>query len=225
MRRFGRKIRDGSTCLLPTIDLPPSLLKGRARGLIQAMRIREELSPASFSEADALVVLQRLKEVFAEQVARGDDLRQPLREVVRPAYRNVLELLSGRRASKDGLLKQAPLLAQDGQGQFQFPGRKSVFYVDRRDTHDRLQTDYPVWTCVLEAFAAGRGALAELFGCRVLEESFRWSPQVGDPSFSEAEKLDWRLRLRELAPMCLPGSGLIALKRLSRVVTPGCSVT
>jgi hypothetical protein len=207
MRRFGRKSREGTGCLLPTIDLPENLPKGRLRGLAQAMQVREELSQGSFTEADALVVLDRLKEVYATPIARGDDLRQALREVIRPAYRNVLELLSGMRNTSPSILTRAPLLAHDGLGHFEFRPANEVLYVARLDTRDRLQTDAPIWTFVLEGFTQGRGALTELFGCRVLEDSLRWSPDVGDSSLTDPQKAEWRSRLRELAPYILARVG------------------
>ncbi len=207
-RRFGRRSRDGFACLLPTIDLPPNLLKGRARGLMQAMAIREELSPASFSESDALVVLRRIHEVFGEKVRQHEDLRQDLREVIRPAYRNLLELLSGRAAATASEpMKQAPLLAHDGLNNFEFRPAEKVFYAERRDTRDRLRTNAPLWTFVLEAYPTGRGPLIDLFGCRVLEESLRWSPKVSESDLSDAEKTAWRAHLRELAPYILARVG------------------
>lgn len=208
LRRFGRRGREGTACLLPTVDLPTTLIRGRVRGLTQAMGIREELSPTSFSEADALVVFRRLQGIYGAQVGRGDDLRQDLREVIRPVYRNVLELLSGRaRSTSDGELRQAPLLAQDGLGHFEFRAAQDVFYVKRGDTRDRLQTNTPLWTFVLEAYLAGQSPLVELLGCRVLEESLQWSPQVGDAALPEADRVAWRSQLQELAPYVLARVG------------------
>lgn len=209
LRRFGHKTRDGVACLLPTVDLPATLLKGRARGLMQVMGIREELSPASFGEADALVVLHRLQVLYSARVGRGEDLRQDLREVIRPAYRHVLELLAGRPSygKPSDTLKNAPLLAQDGQGHLAFRSARDVFYVERRDTRDRLQADMAIWTFVLESYQAGRSPLVELLSCRVLEESVRWRPRIGDQALQDVDKSLWRLRLRELAPYVLARVG------------------
>ncbi len=209
LRRFGRRVRDGVACLLPTIDLPTPLLKGRARGLIQAIGIREELSSSSFTEADALVVLNRLRDLYRERVERGDDLRQELREVIRPAYRHVLELLAGRPPSDDtrGVLRDAPLLAQDGQGHLAFRAARDVFYMERRDTRDRLQADVAIWTFVLEAYQAGRTPLMELCSCRGLEDSVKWRPRIGDPAFAGTDNAHWRARLKELAPYILARVG------------------
>ena len=207
LRRFGRKTRDGQACLLPTIDLPAALLKGRARGIMQVMGIREELSPASFMEEDASVVLRRLEEVFGARVAHGDDLRQELREVIRPAYRHVLELLSGKTSSSGSTLKNAPLLAHDGEGHYAFRQANDVFYVERRDTRDRLRADVPIWTFVLEAYPAGRTPLVELLSCRVLEQAIKWRPRIGDPSLHSIDEATWRAHLRELAPYILARVG------------------
>jgi hypothetical protein len=209
LRRFGRKNREGvASYLLPTLDLPQPLLKGRAKGLPQAMGVREELSPASFSEEDALVVLCRLEANYRERVANGDDLRQDLREVIRPAYRHLLELLSERVGSVgNGLLKDAPVLAHDGLGRSEFRPASNVFYVERRDTRDRVRLETPVWTFALEAYPAGRSALVELFGCRILEEALEWSPQVGDAALSDADTALWRLSIQNLAPFLLARVG------------------
>jgi hypothetical protein len=209
LRRFGRKVRDGVACLLPTVDLPATLLKGRARGLMQAMGIREELSSGSFTDADALVVLNRLQDLYGERVTRGDDLRQDLREVIRPAYRHVLELLAGRASLNEngGVLRDAPLLALDGQGHLAFLPAREVFYMERRDTRDRLRANVAIWTFVLEAYQAGRTPLVELCSCRVLEESVRWRPRIGDPSLLDANKAIWRSHLRDLAPYVLARVG------------------
>lgn len=208
IRRFGRKGRDGTACLLPTVDLPADILRVRARGLMQAIGVREELSPASFSETDAMVVIARLQTIFGRQVEEGDDLRQELRETIRPAYRNVLELLGGGGSNtSDGRLRNAPLLVNDGSGKLNFKTAADVFYLDRRDTRDRLRTTNPLWTFVLEAERGGKNTLIDRFGCRVLEESLRWMPSVEGDEFSAADKATWQSHLRELAPYILARVG------------------
>ena len=88
-------------------------------------------------------------------------------------------------------LGRPPLLAQDGLGHFGFRAAQEVFYVDRRDTRDRLQTNAPVWTFVLEAYPAGRIALVQRFGCRVLEDSLEWSPRVSECALREVDRTAW----------------------------------
>ena len=209
IRRFGRKSREGTTtCLIPTLELPPTLLRGRSKGLTQAVGIREELSPTSFTAGDALVVLRRLETRYSAFVADSQGLRQELRDVIRPAYRHVLDLLSDRAGiGAVGTLRNAPVPAQDGLGRLEFRPASSVFYAERRDTLDRLKTTSPLWTLILEAHHAGRAALVDLFGCRVLEESLEWSPEVGEHALPDEDTATWRNHLHYLAPYLLARVG------------------
>jgi hypothetical protein len=208
LRRFGRRLREGMSCLLPTVDLPADLLKGRAKGLLQAIGVRDELSPASFSTSDAISVLSRIHALYADPVEQGSEVRQELREIIRPAYRNMLELLAGNGATaSDEMLRSAPLLVSDGTGRMKFLPAREVFYLDRRDTRERLRSDASLWTFVLEAERAGKSSLVEKLGCRVLEDSIRWMPIVSDRSLSDADLAVWRKHLYDLAPYILARVG------------------
>jgi hypothetical protein len=212
-RRFGRRGRTGTAYLVPTLEVSPALLKGKARGLALALGMREELTAASFSLADAGVLLDRLRDLYGDRAAGGADLRTDLREVIRPAYRHLLELLSGRdrapgTGDRDGApLADAPVLAQDGLGHLAFRPASAVFFIDRQETRDRLQTGEPIWSFVLESFRSARAPLAQLFGMRVLEDELRWSPLPGDAALSGPDLDRWRVRLRELAPYALARVG------------------
>lgn len=217
-RRFGRRGRAGGF-LLPTLDVDTAVLKGKARAFATALGVRDELGPATFGIEDARVLLDRLRALYEARCDREADLRLELREVIRPAYRNLLELLSGRAEEGDGNapLARSPVLASDGRGRLRFVEAREVFYLDRRDTRERIETDAPVWTFVIESSPAARAASTQLFGMRVLEESLTWSPMPGDPSLADDQQLVFREGLRRLAPFVLARIGAERTdERLSR---------
>lgn len=209
-RRFGRRGRTGGQHLVPTLAADPAVLKGKARAFAQALGMRDELTPANFSVEDARLVLERLRVLYADRFVAGVDLRQDLREVIRPAYRHLFELLGSRDRPGEGVddesaaaLTDAPLLGSDGASTFRFLTAEQLFYSDRRDTRDRVRTEEPIWTFVLEALPAAKTTLSQVFGVRVLEESLAWSPQPGDPAL-EADQLEvFRAELTRLAPYLL----------------------
>ena len=213
-RRFGNRTRQGAwQYLLPALDVDPALTRGKARAFAQALGMREDLTPANFTVDDARVILDRLEALYAGQVATGADLRAELREIIRPAYRNVLELLSSRerpgetRDPAQPPLAEAPLLAQDGTGALRFAPAREVFYSDRRETRDRLQSDEGIWTFVIEASTVARARLAQLFGLRTLEEAIEWSPHPGEPALSDEDLARFRAGLWESAPYLLARVG------------------
>jgi hypothetical protein len=207
-RRFGRRGKVGSS-LVPSLEIDPSLLKGKARGFAQALGIRDELTPTTFSLEDARLLLERLRALYSEKFDAGDDAPQDLREVLRPAYRNLFELLASRDRHNDaGTLHEHPLagsqlLATDGAGQYRFLETKHVFYADNRDTRERIGSDIVVWTFVLDALQGARASLINYFGVRVLEDALNWSPQPGDPALVPNDLILLRSSLNHLAPYIL----------------------
>ncbi len=212
-RRFGRRGRTGTAYLVPTLEVSLPLLKGKARSFALALGMREELTAASFTLADARALLDRLRDLYGERIVDGTDLRPDLREVIRPAYRHLLELLSGRdrpselAEGRTAPFGEAPVLAQDGLGHFSFKPASEVFFIDRQETRDRLQTNEPIWSFILESFRSARTPLTQLFGMRVLEDELHWSPQPGDAALSGPDLEEWRCQLRDLAPYVLARVG------------------
>jgi hypothetical protein len=209
-RRFGTRVRQGpARYVVPTLDVDIALTRGKARGFAQTIGIREELTPANFTVEDARVILDRLETVYTALCTPGADLRMELREVIRPAYRHLFELLPNRDRSGEWLtsaqlpLNDAPLLAQNGAGALQFRSACEVFYVERRETRDRLSADADVWTFVIEALPAARGPLTQLFGIRVLEEAIVWAPGPGEASLCKEDLEFFRTALWELGPYLL----------------------
>ncbi|OPZ82635.1 MAG: hypothetical protein BWY76_02655 [bacterium ADurb.Bin429] len=214
-RRFARRTgTEAASYLIPVLDAPLGLKGAKTRSFAQALGMREELSPSTFTLNDAQIVLTRLQQLYDDKCARAEDLRHDLREVIRPAYRHVIELLVGSdRTKSNGVipptaLPDLPLLAQNGEGCLRFVRARDVFYLDRRDTRDRLQHDAKIWTFVIEAFPAARAPLTQLFGVQVLEETLCWEPHPGDPALDEARQHDFHVWLRCLAPYLLARVGV-----------------
>lgn len=204
-RRFGRRGKTGSV-LVPSLDVDAAMLKGKARGLAQVLGIRDELTPASFSHEDACLLLHRLQDLYSTSADAGQNLRLELREVIRPAYRQLLELLSSREGQgnstqvETGPLSGEPILATDGAGHYRFMGAKDVYYVDRRDTRERIVAPEPIWTFVVEALPTARTVLPRDFRMRVLENELVWSPRPGEPALDEGGQALFHSRLNHLAP-------------------------
>lgn len=207
-RRFGRRARAG-IALVPALEVDPALLKGKAKGLAHTLGMREELSAATFTSSDARALLDWLRHLYAARCEAGEDLRVELRDVIRPAYRHLFELLSSRdrpaeEADDDmALLAAAPLLANDSQKRLRFFEDRSFFYVERRDTRERLSSDVTLWSFVLEALPGARTPLVQLFNVRVLEETLRWAPQPGDAVLDGEGLARLREALQRLAPYLL----------------------
>ena len=206
-RRFGRRGRTG-IFLVPALTVDPHVLKGKAKGFAQALGVREELTAANFSLEDARVLLMRLRDLFKEDFDAGKDMRQELREVIRPAYRNLFELLSGYESvaqdiSRPVPLTDAPLLASDGGKRYRFFENRDFYYLERRDTRERLDSTADIWSFVIEALPVARAPIVQLFGVRILEESLRWTPRPGEGALEDADMEILRTRIRELAPYFL----------------------
>ena len=105
------------------------------------------------------------------------------------------------------VLGTAMVLATDGHGALKFFEANKVFYLDRRDTRERLVTEAPIWTFVIEASPAARVVLTQIFGMRILEESLDWAPKPGDPALDQEGLAKFRGGLRRLAPFLLARVG------------------
>lgn len=207
-RRFGRH---GSSApdLIPIVTADRAVLEGRTRGLAAALRIREDFSPSSFREGDARALLERIEFLYAQAADAGSIGDETLRHVIRPAYRNLVELLSGRvgddedSSAVEPTLGDADVLVHDGAGSFRFVPARSAYYMARSGTRERLNADAPIWTLVNEASLTARKPL-RLLGIRVLEDELHWDVVPGRAAFEdEAEEERFRAGVRSIAPFIL----------------------
>ena len=131
-----------------------------------------------------------------------------LRQVIRPAYRNLMELLPGvddpaRPEYTDGVLAGLPLLVQSGDDRFEFRPSNDVLWAARSGTQDSLGRPRELWTFVLEAMPGARVPLTRLLGVRVLEEQLSWHAEPGEASLCLDDMEAFRARLTDLAPYLL----------------------
>lgn len=207
-RRFGRRAKTGS-CLIPTLDVDAAVVRGKARSFALALGVRDELSPTTFTIADARGLLDRISVLYQSKCDVREHMRLEQREVIRPAYRNLVELLSGKAddGGNDSPLDTSMVLATDSHGALRFMEARQVFYLDRRDTRERLEAESSIWTFVIEAAPAARAVMTRIFGMRVLEDSLTWSPIPGDAALSVEHMEVFRDGLRRLAPYLLARVG------------------
>ena len=206
-RRFGRSGADPAD-LLPILAVAAEANSGKARGFAQALAIRDSISPSNFTIEDAAALTTQLARRYG---ARGDALNEAtLRLHIRPAYRNLFELLSGiteqkkERAADDAPpLGAAPLLVHNGHGGYRFDRADNVLYAKRSGPRELLGIDEPLWTFILEAAPAAERPLRTVFGARVLEDELRWTPQPGEPALTETGMSVFRRGLADMAPYVL----------------------
>lgn len=200
-RRFS-STRGNVKCsqLLPVLELPEELAR-RARPLLAALDIREEITASSLRSEDAATILERLKRIYHA----GPD-RTAIREVVRPTYRSLIELLPGQEDSEryePGVLSDTPLLESSGHGAVRFSRAGDVLWAERNGTRERLGNPAELWTFVHEASTSARVPLIRLFGVRVLEDELDWAPAPGQEALDDIELASFRAGLSELAPYLL----------------------
>ena len=207
-RRFGRRGAMAGE-LIPLLEVGQGVPSGRVETLAQRLGIRSEMSPATFLEADARDLLRRVKFRFEGPATDGSLDERQLREVVRPAYRNLLELLAGPSgddedtdiSGQDASLGDEPVLVRDGRDGLRFvPGRAS-YYLARSGTLVRIGQP-PINTFILETSVTARRALRQL-GIRTLEDVLTWSPEPGAIALDEDELNAFHTGLAELAPYIL----------------------
>ena len=204
-RRFGRN-RSGRDAgdLLPLLDTG---LAGDEipRALTHLLGIRSTLTPTTFEITDALALCQRLAQIYLARVEAGTLTDADLRQVIRPTYREMFELLSGAsaEAANDPPLNHAPLLVTSGPGRYQFRSGDEVLMVDRAGQREILGIGPDVWTFVLEGEQAARRPLQALFGARILGEALEWQPELGEPALDDAGIAAFRAGLGEVAPYLL----------------------
>ncbi len=216
-RRFGFRRGGRSFFVLPVLNVPGLPDSPRARAFAREIGLREELTPADFSPADARLVLDELRDIYAGRTDRGEDLADDLSTVIRPTYRAVIELLGSRERVDRPVggtsavavpLADAPLLVRDGSGVLRFVRARDAFYSDRRETRDRLRDNAQLATFILEAWPAARATLPAMFGVRVLEDALTWMAREGSPALVDDDLQRFRTELERLAPYVLARVGV-----------------
>jgi hypothetical protein len=207
-RRFGRSGAAAGD-LVPLLEIDEDVPVGRAETLAQHLGMRAELNPATFRETNARDLLTRLQARFGTAAAVGTLEERTLREIVRPAYRNLLELMAGPSGDDedadvtgvDATLGDAPVLVHDGAGLYRFVPGRDALYMSRSGTRERLGQPR-LETFILETSVTARRALRQL-GIRTLENVLTWVANPGSDALDEQELNDFHAGLKDLAPFVL----------------------
>ena len=197
-RRFGRRGRSPAA-LLPVLDVPQGVANAAVRGLSERLGVRAEPSPSTFTTEDAHRLCAQLQLLFPGTIDPSD-----LREVVKPVYRQVFELLSGHSGPDDSQhpLNGTLLLANTPEG-LRFLPAKEMLYASTPGIRERSGVAAAVKTFVLEAEAPATAPLRSLFGMRVLEDALEWHPSPGESALDENALAVMRAGMKALVPPLL----------------------
>ena len=173
---FDRGGRDASD-LVPVLRQSSNLPENDLRAFCERLGIRSEVSPTTFTIEDAGLLCEEIARLYGHEAVKSDTLRH----VIRPAYRSMFELLSGKARSVVGTpLADSRLLAERA-GDHQFLPAREVLFASTPGIKERSGLAGRVPVFVLEAEAAALAPLTSVFGSRVLERVLEWRPNPGDP--------------------------------------------
>lgn len=197
-RRFGRSGRAASA-YLPVLIEPGGVPDSHLRAFCDSIGLRSELAPSTFAIDDARTLCERLVQLYPD----GVDASR-LRTDIRPIYRQLFELLSGRSddASVHGLLSDVPLLADTSEG-LRFLPASEIVYASVPGTRERSGVAGKVPLFVLEAEPGANAPLATLFYVKVLEDELDWAPMPGEAALAADDLAVFRDGLRNLMPALL----------------------
>ncbi len=198
-RRFGRRNRPAGD-FLPVLDISSSFSRSRLDALSGRFGIRGDPSPSTFTPDDARMLCERIRDRFEGQ---PDRISESLRAVIKPLYREMFELLSGRSTDERaaGLLAGVPLLVQSGS-EYRFVPSNHVFYVRAPGSKGRMGLTGELPTFVLDAEAQATAPLGSLFRARAVEDAIEWIPDFEEVDFDLEEVGGLRAGLRDLvAPL------------------------
>jgi len=191
---FSRGHRDASD-LVPVLEQSSDLPENDLRAFCERLGIRTEVSPTTFTIGDARLLCAQIERIYGDEAVDASDLRN----VVRPAYRSMFELLSGKAESDASLpLADSRLLAEEA-GHHKFLPAVEVLFASTPGIRERSGLARSVPLFVLEAEPAALAPLTSVFGCRELERVLEWHPNPGDPVGS-SELGEIRHGLSQLVP-------------------------
>ena len=173
---FSRGHRDASD-LVPVLRQSSDLPENDLRAFCERLGIRSEVSPTTFTIEDARLLCAQIERLYGNKAVDAADLRN----VIRPAYRSMFELLSGKAGSDASLpLADTRLLAEEA-GHHKFLPAVEVLFASTPGIRERSGLAGSVPLFVLEAEPAALAPLTSVFGCRELERVLEWNPNPGDP--------------------------------------------
>ena len=198
-RRFtSSRGRQDAGDLVPVLESDVEL-SNDLRTVCGRLGVRSEPTPSTFRIEDADHLCRQLETLYSDSPIEPPALRN----VLRPVYRSMFELLSGQaKTMTEPMLEETPLLVNSGAGPQFIPARE-VLFASTSGIKERsgLGGQLPIF--VLEAEPAAEAPLTAIFGCRVLENALDWHPDPGEPALNDEELQEFRLALRSLVPSLL----------------------
>ena len=203
-RRFGRREWPAGN-LIPVLEVPTELARGKGLAFALAMGVRDGLSPSTFGLDDADLLLRRLALLFGSKAENGSLSSAELRQTIRPAYRNLFDLLTSQpeNPDADGALYDSPLLITDGAGTYRFSPAHETVFADRNGARERIGVTGQLWMFVLEGYPAARAPLQRYMGSRLLEDALDWAAEPFDPLAETEDVAAFHAGLKQLAPYIL----------------------
>ncbi len=198
-RRFSsRRNRRDAGDLMPVLDQISGVSDATIRGFCERFGIRSEMNPSTFKIQDADLLCRRIKSIYGEGEIDSSDLRN----VIKPVYRAMFELLSGKaRSVGDPPLADSPLLAKRDDG-LHFVPASEVLFASTAGFKERSGITGNVSIFVIEADRAAVAPLTSVFGCRDLQRALEWRPNPGECPFDQSEYVRMRNGLTQLmAPL------------------------
>ena len=180
---------------MPVLKHSSDLSGNDLRRICERLGIRSEINPTTFTIDDAELLCAEIERLY------GDEAVDPsaLRHVIRPAYRSMFELLSGKAGSEASPPLAGSRLLAEQAGNHQFLPAGEVLFASTPGIRERSGLAGSVPLFVLEAEPAALAPLTSVFGCRVLERVLEWRPNPGD-SIGISELGEVRQGLSRLVP-------------------------
>ena len=175
----------------------------RSDSLAERLGVRGEPSPSTFTLEDARLLCRRLESGSPIRSARSTAAQ--LREVIKPVYRELFELLSGHSgdAGDAGALADAPLLADTHDGPA-LPARGARSSTPPRPAcASAAESPGPCRRSSSRPSLPRRHRSTRLFGVRTLEDALEWHPEPGECPFDPAQMARGARGLRALVPPLL----------------------
>ena len=198
-RRFSstRGYRDASD-FVPVLKLSPELPANALQTFCERLGVRAEVSPSTFTIEDADLLCRQIQHLYCTGAVDPGSLRN----VIKPTYRAMFELLSGQSGSvDDSPLGDSPLLAVQADGHRFLPAAE-ILFAATPGVKERSGIAGRVPVFVLEAEAVAEAPLTSIFGCRSLDRALEWRADPGECPLESSELVEMRQGLRQLvAPL------------------------
>ncbi len=180
---------------VPVLKQSSDIPDNNLRNVCERLGIRSQVNATTFTVDDARLLCTEIERLYNGEAVDPSALRQ----VIRPIYRSMFELLSGKSESLDSPpLVESRLLAEKA-GEHQFLPAGQVLFVSTPGIRERIGLAGSVPLFVLEAEPAALAPLRSVFGCRDLEGALERRPDPGD-SIEGHELGEIRQGLNQLVP-------------------------